>query len=224
MNVKKLIAVIPWLGYSKQDKTFHKGETASVELVAKFIEVAGFDEVIALELHSENITPFFRVPVVEISTHALLASKIDSFDNSVVVSPDKGGETRSERFAKAVSLPLIHLNKTRYKSSGDVIEVNTSDKVGKVNAIIFDDIVNTASTAIEVSKYLKNNGALTVTLLATHAVFAGDAAKKLEKSSVDRVIVTDSIDNNKQKDISKLEVVSVSKLLASKMKQMEGNK
>ena len=94
LKAKKVIALIPWLGYSKQDKEFRKGEAVSAQLVAKFIEAAGFDTVITVELHSENVLPYFRIPVSEVRTEDLLLKALNSrpgLERAVVVSPDKGG-------------------------------------------------------------------------------------------------------------------------------------
>jgi len=211
---KKVTAIIPWMGYSKQDKVFQKGETASVELIAKFIETAGFSDVVTLELHSENITPYFNIPVTEISTHELLTGSIESSDSTIIVSPDKGGQKRSETFARQIDLPIVYLDKKRDLESGSVKIIDASSEVKGKDAVIFDDIINTGSTAIKVSEYLHQEGARSVTFLATHPVLAGDASNLLQKSSIKRVIVTDTIEVKEEKRFDKLQVVSVSSLIA----------
>lgn len=209
-------AVIPWMGYSKQDKEFRKGEAVSAELVAKFIEAAGFDSVVAVELHSETITPYFRIPVSELSTHQLFASELKkrALQNIVVVSPDMGGKSRSERFAKEVGLPIVYLEKTRDKVTGEVTVTNISQDVKNHDVVIFDDIINTGATVIKTSEFLKSRGVGKIYFMATHAVFAGDAAVKLSKSAIDEIVVTDTIALPKEKLFEKLTILSVAPLIA----------
>lgn len=218
MKAKKVTAIIPWMGYSKQDKEFRKGEAVSAQLVAKFIEAAGFDAIITLELHSENLTPYFKIPVTEVSTHELLAEKLNKHDKMIVVSPDKGGQSRSDRFAKKAGLPIVYLEKQRDLKTGKVKITSTSVDVKDHDVIIFDDIINTGSTAIKTSEFLKKHGAASIHFLATHAVLAGDASYKLQHSTIDNVTVTDTIYIPRQNFFSKLNTVSVAPLIAQSIK------
>ncbi len=215
LGARRTIAVIPWMGYSKQDKAFRRGEAVSAALVAKFIEVAGFDRVITIELHSENVLPFFRIPVSEVKTEALLAKTLPAHaENVVVVSPDSGGKSRSERFAGAAGLPIVYLDKKRDTETGRVSVTGMSGGVAGRNVVIFDDIINTGATAVETSRYLAAHGAASILFLATHAVLAGNASSVLAESPITRVIVTDTIAIPNEKLFAKLSVVSVSSLLA----------
>lgn len=219
-KAQKVTAVIPWMGYSKQDKAFRPGESVSAQLVAKFIEAAGFDHVITVELHSENLIPYFHIPVLELSTHILL---IQAFvkaggevtpETTMVVSPDTGGKDRSARFAKTIGLPIVYLTKLRDRQTGEVVVTKLSDSVEGLDVIIFDDIINTGATAIKTSNFLHVNGANRIYFLATHAVLAGDAPEKLSQSNIDQIIVTDTITTPREKFIPKLSVVSAAPLLA----------
>ncbi len=217
LKAASVTAVIPWMGYSKQDKAFRKGEAVSAQLVAKFIEAAGFSRVITSELHSENVLPFFTVPVVELSTRQMLADRLLNTLKTrklLVVSPDKGGVTRSDAFAKHAGIPVVHLSKTRNLESGAVTVTDISRSVNGYDCIIFDDIINTGATAIETSEYLKRRGAGKVHFLATHGVLAGSAAKDLSHSSIDRFILTDTVFIPRSKHFKKLDVVSVTPLIA----------
>ncbi len=220
----RLTAVIPWLGYSKQDKAFRRGEAVSAQLVAKFIEVAGFDGVITCELHSENVVPFFRIPVTELSTQPLLreclADARHSLEKTVVVSPDTGGKSRSARFATTVGLPIVYLEKDRDKATGKVTVTGINGDVAGRDIVIFDDIINTGATAIKTSAFLKSCGAKRIIFLATHAVLAGDASEKLAASPIDRVVVTDTIAVPEEKRFSKLSIVSVAPILADAISSM----
>lgn len=216
LGARRVTAVIPWMGYSKQDKAFRKGEAVSASLVAKFIEVAGFDAVMTVELHSENVVPFFHIPVKELSTHELLGASLKRLNllGTIVVSPDAGGKSRSARFAKTVGLPIVYLEKDRDKVTGKVTVTGVKGDVGGKDVVIFDDIINTGATAIKTSQFLKSHGARRIFFLATHAVLAGDASAKLAASPIDRIVVTDTIVVPKEKRFEKLTIVSVAQLLA----------
>lgn len=215
LKAKQVTAVIPWMGYSKQDKAFREGEAVSMQLVAKFIEAAGFDAVITMELHSDQVLRFFHIPVTELSTHKLLAQAISVGDQTIVASPDKGGKSRASRFAHGVGLPVVHLSKTRNLATGDVIVTGIEGSVKDMDIIIFDDIINTGETAVKTSKFVKENGAKRVYFLATHAVLAGNASQVLSKSEIDRIVVTDTIAVPKEKIFDKLHIVSVAPIIAS---------
>ena len=220
LKARHVIAVIPWLGYSKQDKEFRKGEAISAQLVAKFIEAAGFDAVITVELHSENVLPFFKIPVSEIRTEELLRKALKIRPGAVVVSPDKGGKSRSERFANGSGLPIAYLVKKRNLETGEVTVADIEGTVKGHDVIIFDDIINTGATAIRTSQFLKNHGAKKIYFLATHAVLAGDAAELFAKSPIDHVIVTDTIAIPKAKLFRKLSLSSVAPFLAGAIKKL----
>ena len=218
LKAKKVTAVIPWMGYSKQDKEFRKGEAVSAQLVAKFIEVAGFDAVLTMELHSENLVPYFKIPITELTTHELLAQKLKKHNKMAVVSPDRGGQSRSEHFAKKMSLPIVYLDKRRDLNTGKVKILSMSTTVKGFDVVIFDDIINTGATAIKTSEFLKKQGARKIYFLATHAVLAGRASLELASSPIDQVLVTDTIYIPRQKQFSKLKIISVSQLLAAAIK------
>jgi len=221
LGVQSLTAVIPWLGYSKQDKAFRRGEAVSAHLVAKFIETAGFERVITVELHSETVIPYFTVPVTELSTHDLLSRSLPKgiSGNIIVASPDQGGKSRSEKFARAVGLPIVYLTKKRNLETGGVAVTGISATTADAHVVIFDDIINTGETAVKTSAFLKKQGSSAVTFLATHAVLAGTATRILQGSNIDRIVVTDTIDIPKYAMFPKLEVVSVAPLVAESIRQ-----
>lgn len=220
LDADRVTAVVPWMGYSKQDKEFRKGEAVSAQLVAKFIEAAGFDDVVTVELHSENVVPYFKIPVHELHTHELLAGEVTQSQDTVVISPDYGGKSRSESFAESIGLPVVYLEKTRDLESGKVAITSTSAPVDGKTAIIYDDIINTGSTAIEASAFLKSQGAKTVSVLATHAVLAGEAHTKLSESQIDSIVVTDTIAIPPDKQIDKLRHVSIAPALTELLKSL----
>lgn len=126
-----------------------------------------------------------------------------------------GGRSRSDRFARAVGLPIVYLMKDRDKATGHVTVTGIRGDVRGKDVVIFDDIINTGATAIKTSAFLKQRGAKRICVLATHAVLAGDAAGKLAHSPIDRVVVTDTILIPKEKLFPSLSIVSVAPLIAS---------
>jgi ribose-phosphate pyrophosphokinase len=163
--------------------------------------------------------PYFSVPIVALSTHKLLVHtlcKISrlSLEKTVVVSPDKGGVSRSESFAQEAGFPMVRLSKTRDLTTGDVSVTGISGEVRGKDCIIFDDIINTGATAIKTASFLKQHGAKKIYFLATHGVLAGDASRKLKDSSIDSVILTDTIDVPKEKRFSKMRIISAATLIS----------
>lgn len=222
LGAKKITAVIPWMGYSKQDKEFRKGEAVSAELVAKFIESAGFDKVITVELHSEKIREYFKIPVVELSAKSLLVNelRVTSYglkNDVIVVSPDKGGKGRSGEFAEMAGLPIAYLDKSRDLVTGKVTIHGIDKNINGKTAIIYDDIINTGSTAVETAKFLHAKGAKKIIFIGIHAVLSGEASKNIEESYIDEVVVTDTINIRDEKKFSKLKIVSVDGLINQKI-------
>lgn len=220
LKARHITAIIPWLGYSKQDKEFRKGEAVSAQLVARFIEAAGFDQIITLELHSENLVPFFNIPVKEISTQELLAKSVKNYAHNLVVSPDSGGQSRSEKFARNLGLEIVYADKKRNLTSGQVEIIRISTAVKNRDVIIFDDIINTGETAVKLSRFLKTKGAQKITFLATHAVMAGNATELLKASPIHEIVVTDTIFIPKGKQFTKLKIVSVADLISVEIRNM----
>lgn len=219
LGAKRVTAIIPWMGYSKQDKAFRKGEAVSMQLVAKFIEAAGFDAAITFDLHSKLVLQYFQIPVQELSARTLLAETTRIIlvgQKAVVVCPDSGGKSRSEQFAVEQNLPVVYLEKSR-NVNGTVTINGMNGDVSEKSVIIFDDIINTGETAVKTSAFVKSRGATTVYFLATHAVLAGNAAQILEKSDIDKIIVTDTISIPEHKRFDKLTVKSISHELASQI-------
>ncbi len=216
----KITAVIPYLGYSRKEKQSRPGEPISAKVVADLITSSGVNKVVCLDLHSDAIVGFFNVPVIYLSALEVLANRIkaEKLSNPIVISPDTGGVKRARNFATYLNAPLAVMEKHRHVDKRDKMEVlSISGEVSGDTAIIIDDVISTGGTIIESAQALKAKGVKKIIACATHGVFAGDGIKKLENSVVDKVFVTDSID---QKVTSpKLEVVSVSGLISEALLQ-----
>jgi len=212
----KITAVIPYFGYSRKEKQTRPGEPISAKVVAELIISAGISKIVCLDLHADAIVGFFDVPVIYLSALEVLAARIkkEKLTNPIVIAPDVGGVKRARNFASMLNAPLAVIEKRRDINTRDHMEVlSMSGEVSGDTAIIVDDVISTGGTVIESAGALKKRGVKKIIVCATHGVFAGGGIKKIEKSIVDKVFVTDSIAQNIKSP--KLEVVSVSGLIAN---------
>ena len=193
-GAKKIISVIPWLGYSKQDKVFSPGEPLSAAVVARAISSAPIDKVFLMELHNLKEAEFFTLPTRHISFIDgfvdELSDKVN--ENSVVVSPDTGGNPRSDEFAKRLGLSVIYIDKKRHLVTGEVKALGISGSVAGKDCLIFDDLISTGSTVVADSKYLRQHWAKSVTFCATHGIFARGFSI-FTGGEVDKIIISDTI-------------------------------
>lgn len=222
LGAKKIIAVIPWLGYSKQDKIFRAGEPLSIKAIAKMIQTAPFDELIAFDLHNQAIVGFFDKNLIQLSAMPLF---IDYFkkikdEKTIVVAPDAGSIKASAEFANRLGLDVAYLDKKRDLQSGKVAICGISGEVKNKKIFIVDDIISTGSTLIESAKFLKSRGAKEILIGATHHLFIPGVEEKLDKSQIDKIIVTDTVCPQKIPRSKKLEIISVSKIIAGQLKKL----
>lgn len=222
LEAKNITAIIPWLGYSKQDREFRKGEAVSIELVAKLLETAGFEKIIAVELHSQTVKEYFKIPIIELSAKELVKKIIlqKKENDFIVISPDLGGKGRSCEFARIMQWPIAYLNKKRDYSDGKVIILDIDREIKGREVIIYDDIINTGATAVETANFLQKKGAKRIIFIGVHSVLSGNAGILLQNSFIDEVITTDTIDLSKEKQFSKLKIISVDDLLTEKLRNL----
>lgn len=212
----KITAVLPYFGYSRKEKQSRAGEPISAKVVADLITKSGAAKIICLDLHADAIVGFFDVPIIHLSALEDLAKRIqkEKLRNPIVVAPDTGGVKRARDFASLLNVPLAVIEKHRHLESRDKMEIlSISGEVSGDCAILIDDIISTGGTIIESAKALRAKGVNRVVACATHGVFAGNAIKDLEKSPIDKIYITDSIEQ-KQKS-PKIETVSISSLIAN---------
>lgn len=214
-KAEKIIALIPWLGYSKQDKEFRKGESVSCEVIAQILESIGLSKMVVFDLHSQNIKNYYQIPLMELSAQKILASKLKKYKNIVIISPDKGGKARAEVFAKKNNFPIVYLQKQRNLETGKITYEKLNKDLTSKTAVIFDDIINTGGTIIKSARLLKKQNAKKIIVLATHAVLANSASHKLQKSPASKIYLTDTINVSQSKRFPKLEIVTVSNCIAS---------
>lgn len=220
-----MVAVIPYMGYARQDKQHRMGEPVSARVIAKFLEVSKYREVIVVDLHNDAIVGFFQIPVVNLSALPVIAEELKKHDlgNAIVVSPDVGGVKRARNLAYLLDLPMIVMEKKRFLDQRDTSE--TMQIVGNVKgktAIVIDDVISTAGTTVNSARALNNAGAKKIIVAATHGVLAGDAIKNLKFAPIDTIILSDTINVPKKKHLPNMISVSVAPLIADAIATMIG--
>ncbi len=222
-GAKSIKVVIPYLGYQRQDHIFREGEAVSLEVIAEILKTVGMSEAYSFDLHSPKIPDVFSVPLHHLSALPEFGVKIKkdfNLDEIVLVSPDMGGIRRIKEVSEMLgNIPYATIVKNRDLTTGSINDSNLDGDVRDKTAIIVDDMISTGKTTVEASELLVNEGASKVFAFATHAVFARDAARLLQHSRIERVIVSDTIDVPVYSLFPKLEIVSISDVAAEALKQ-----
>src|SRR3989338_7927315 len=214
---KKMIAVLPYHGYARQDRIHRPGECLSALVVAKMIESVGFDKLVTLELHNESILGFFKIPVVYISGLEVFRERVKNLEGEIVViTPDAGALKRSQKFAESLDLPLALIEKKRdLERAHKILSMRVVGDVKDKTAIIVDDVIVTGGTLMNAAFLLKEKGARKVIAAATHADFVGGADKILQDSPLDQIWVTDTIFIPPAKNFPKLKISSITSDLSA---------
>lgn len=222
-SAKTITAVIPYYGYSRQDRKAKPREPITAKLVANLITSAGADRVVALDLHAAQVQGFFDIPVDHLLGAPLLASwfldKDIKGDDVVVVSPDHGGATRARKLAEFLDSTIAIVDKRRPKPNVSEVMHIVGEVKGK-NAVIIDDMIDTAGTVVLAAQALKDAGAKDVYVCATHAVFSKPAIKRIEESVIKEVVITDSIHLPEEKRLDKISIISVGELIGQAIERI----
>jgi ribose-phosphate pyrophosphokinase len=225
----RITAVIPYFGYGRQEKKDRPRVPISAKLFANLFEKAGANRILTMDLHSPQITGFFDISVDHLFATPVMVEHIKrlklDYKDTVIVSPDVGRVEASRAVAKKIDrdIPIAIVDKRRPEPNQcEVVNIigNVKDKV----VIIIDDIVDTAGTLTEAANELKKQGASAIYAYITHPVLSNNAVKKIESSSLDKLVVTDTIPIIEQTKSSKIEVVSVAKLLSETIIRIHENK
>lgn len=221
-EARKVIAVLPYHGYARQDRVHRSGECLSSAVVTKLIESVGFDKIITVELHSDAVLGFFKIPLIHLSGLSLFKTEIEKDKNDVVViSPDAGAVKRSQGFAEDLDVPLALIEKKRdLNQAHKIISMKVVGDVKDKVAFIVDDVIVSGGTLVNAAYLLKEKGAKQVIAAATHADFVGGADKILADSPIDKIWVTDTIPVSEEKKFAKLKIFPIAPIIASAMKKM----
>lgn len=221
-EARKVIAVLPYHGYARQDRVHRPGECLSSAVVTKLIESVGFDKLITVELHSDAVLGFFKIPLIHLSGLSLFRKELEKDKKDlVVISPDAGAVKRSQGFAEDLDVPLALIEKKRdLNQAHKIISMKVVGEVKDKIAIIVDDVIVSGGTLVNAAYLLKEKGAKQVIAAATHADFVGGADKILQDSPIDRIWVTDTIPVAEERKFAKLKIFPIAEILASAMKKM----
>jgi len=224
-SADRITAVIPYYGYSRQDRKVAPRAPISAKLLADLITTAGANRVLSIDLHAGQIQGFFNIPVDNLfATPVLLEYMKKTYsDNTVVVSPDTGGVERARAFGKRLGASLAIIDKRR-EGPNEAQVMNIIGTVEGKRVIILDDMIDTAGTVVQAANALKKSGALQVSVCCTHPVLSGPALDRLEGSDIKEVIVTDTITLcDRAKAFNKIKVLSVSGLLRESVRRIYYN-
>jgi ribose-phosphate pyrophosphokinase len=215
-SASRIAAVMPYYGYARQDRKVASRAPITAKLVADLITAAGADRVLTIDLHAGQIQGFFDIPVDHLYGGPLMADAIRSNHigaESTVVSPDAGGVERARAFAKRVGSSLAIIDKRREKPNESEV-IHVIGNVAGRDAILLDDMVDTAGTLVKSAVALEEAGARAIYACCTHAVLSGNAVDKINNSPIKKLYITDSIPaGEKLKTCPKLEVHSVAPIL-----------
>ena len=223
-SAKKITAIIPYFGYSRQDRRTRLSRVPiTAKLAAKMISSAGIDQVVTVDLHSDQIQGFFDIPVDNVYASNVLTKDILShnYQDIVVVSPDVGGVVRARAIAKQLNDADLAIIDKRRPSPNKVKIMNIIGEIQGKTCVLIDDMVDTAGTLCQAADTLKDKGAKAVVAYATHAVLSGDAIVNVENSSMDELVVTNSIPlSNQAQQSNKIRQLSIAPLLTEVIKRI----
>ncbi len=221
-SAREITAVIPYFSYARQDRKDQPRVPITAKLLADLVAVAGAQRVMTMDLHAGQIQGFFNIPVDHLYAAPVLldAFRKKGLRNPVVVSPDAGGVERARAFAKRLNAGLAIIDKRREGPNRTKI-MNLIGEVAHQDALILDDMIDTAGTIVQAAEAVREKGASRVLVGCTHAVLSGAAVKRLNDSTIDEVLVTNTIPLN-EKDVTckKISVLSVGALLGEAMRRV----
>lgn len=219
----KIIAVIPYFGWARQDRKDRPRVAIGAKLVANMIQSAGADRVITLDLHADQIQGFFNVPVDHLYASSVFVPFIRSLnlEDLVIASPDVGGSKRASTYAKHLEAPLVLCHKTREKANV-VSDMRIIGDVKGKNVVIIDDMADTAGTLCKAANLMMENGAKSVRAVVTHPVLSGKAYENLNNSALEELICTDSIPC-KEDECKKIHVISIAGIFADAIQSVYNN-
>ena len=216
----KVIAVIPYFGWARQDRKDKPRVSIGAKLVANMFQVAGADRVVTLDLHADQIQAFFDIPVDHLYGSSILADYIQSLnlENLIIASPDVGGSKRAANFCKKLErrlkheVPMVICYKQRLKAN-QVSEMRVLGDVDGKDVVIVDDIADTAGTLCKAAAVMKENGARSVRAVVTHGIMSGNACEKVMNSQLENLIFSDSLPFDVEK-CPKVQVITMQRAFA----------
>ncbi|MEE8340587.1 MAG: ribose-phosphate diphosphokinase [Candidatus Neomarinimicrobiota bacterium] len=226
-SAERVTAVIPYFGYSRQDRKDKPRVPISSRAMVDIFSVMGVSRIISMDLHSTQIQGFAKVPFDALYSRLVLLEEILAIgldpEKTVVLSPDIGSAAMSQAYAKRLGMnfALIEKRRTGHNRSK---AIHLIGELKGQHVLIIDDIVDTAGTAINATEKALENGALSVSMVGTHALLSGDAVEKLKKSPISRFIFTDTVTIQKEKLLPNTKIVTVGKIFANAISRIHTGK
>ena len=221
-SVKRVMAVIPYFGYARQDRKDQPRVSIGSKLMANLLVQAGADRVLTMDLHAAQIQGFFDIPLDHLyASRAFIEHfKSNPIENLVVVAPDVGSLKTSRAYSKKLGTSLAFIDKRRPKANESEVMNIIGDVEGK-NVLIVDDLIDTAGTLTNAASAMKERGALNITAICTHPILSGPAYQRIEDSPIDEVLVTDTVSLRQPSD--KIKVLSVANIFAEAIQRIHTN-
>lgn len=221
-SARKIITVIPYFGFARQDRKDRPRVAIGAKLVANMLMAAGVDRVITMDLHADQIQGFFEVPVDHLFASTIFYQELVSLnnDNLIIAAPDAGGAKRANSYAKKLNTGLAICHKQR-KKANEVAEMTVIGDVSGKDVILIDDMCDTAGTLTKAADLFMEKGALSVRAFCTHAVLSGPAYERINNSRLTELIVTDTIPLKQHSD--KIRVLPVDALFADVIRRLLNN-
>jgi len=218
-SARKIVAVIPYFGFARQDRKDKPRTPITSKLIANLLTAAGVHRIVTIDLHADQIQGFFDVPVDHIYASKIFIPHLikQNLPNLMMASPDTGGTRRAAAYSKILDTGFVICYKQRTKPN----EIATMELIGDVSGkdvVLVDDIIDTAGSITRAANLIKSKGANSVRAYCTHPVFSGDAIQKIEDSAFTKVIVSDTIPLKKQSN--KIEVISSADLFSTVIKRV----
>ncbi|MGD8237001.1 MAG: ribose-phosphate pyrophosphokinase [Armatimonadota bacterium] len=217
-SARRITAIMPYYHYVRSDKKDEPRIAITARLVADLLDVAGASRVLTMNLHSPQIQGFFRIPVDQLSAAPIICDYFarEDMSNAVAVAPDAGSAKRAGVYAERLNMPLAVADKRRvgHKDESEIVRI-VGDVEGK-HVVIFDDEIATGGSMLELADFLLGCSVKSIRAAASHGVFCGDAARNLQDSPIEDIVVTDTIPltPEKQEQAPKIKVLSVAALFA----------
>jgi len=215
-SAKRIIAVIPYFGYARQDRKDKPRVPIGAKLVANLLTASGVDRVVTMDLHADQIQGFFEVPVDHLYANTLFVPHLQNMktENLCIATPDTGGTKRANSYSKILGVDMAICYKQR-KVANQIDNMTVIGDVSGKDVILVDDICDTAGTLSKAASLMIENGAKSVRALCTHAVLSGPAYERIEDSELTELIVTDTIPIDKTKTNGKIKVIPTNELFAT---------
>jgi ribose-phosphate pyrophosphokinase len=221
-SAARVTAVIPYFGYSRQDRKIKPREPISAKLVANLLTTAGADRILTVDMHTGQLWGFFDIPLDHLPARMILGDYFRSLalEHPVVVSPDIGGVKRAREFAQYLGAPLAIIDKRRDRPNQVAEIVHVIGKVYRRTAILVDDIIDTGGTLALAAEALVKRGVRGVYACCTHAILSPPAMARIQRSPIEQLVVTDSIAVPPDKRTPKLAVISVAGLIGEAVQRI----